>query len=289
MRVYKVASGVVMLSLITVATVAPRQGLASQPGVSECPSDIVGNGVIDAADVVAVVLSLGPCRDCAAELTGDGVVDAMDVMAVVANLGGCASIDDPVALAGGAMHICAVEDDSFATADGGCKDMATGLVWGVIGINRNWPTSVDLIADSVEAGFTDWRMPTRNEWLEVINNGAANHFGSGHAVTGGARYWSSTTQGNRAWSVVIATGESFKNRKTDFLHFTGVRDSDGGDPPDPPGGFCNNDGICDPGEDCETCGNDCDSKTNGPPSGRYCCGNGVVEGPEGDGRCDGNP
>ena len=28
---------------------------------------------------------------------------------------------------------------------------------------------------------------------------------------------------------------------------------------------------------------------DGPPSGRYCCGNGVLEGPEGDGRCDGNP
>ncbi len=83
--------------------------------------------------------------------------------AVVATLGGCASTVDPVVLAGGAMHICAVEDDSFAAADSGCKDLATGLVWSTFGMG------------------------------------------------------------------------------------------------------------------------------NGPPSGRYCCGNGVVEGPEGDGRCDGNP
>lgn len=48
------------------------------------------------------------------------------------------------------------------------------------------------------------------------------------------------------------------------------------------------DGVCAPGEDCESCPSDCDSKTNGRPSGRYCCGNGVQEGPEGDGRCDGN-
>ena len=123
----------------------------------------------------------------------------------------------------------------------------------------------------------------------MIDNGAATHFGSGHAVTGGSRYWSSTTQGNKAWSVVIATGESFKNRKTDFLHFTGVRDSDGGDPPDPPGGSCNDNGVCDPGEDCDSC-DDCAGKSNGPPSGRYCCGNGILEGPEGDGSiCDGNP
>jgi hypothetical protein len=51
---------------------------------------------------------------------------------------------------------------------------------------------------------------------------------------------------------------------------------------------CGN-GTCDAGEDCNTCSSDCDSKVNGPQSGRYCCGNGVLEGPEGDGRCDGNP
>jgi lysophospholipase L1-like esterase len=52
---------------------------------------------------------------------------------------------------------------------------------------------------------------------------------------------------------------------------------------------CNNDGICDSGEDCEICASDCDSKRTGRPNGRYCCGNGILEGPEGDGRCGGNP
>jgi len=51
---------------------------------------------------------------------------------------------------------------------------------------------------------------------------------------------------------------------------------------------CDGDGICDPGEDCNSCSSDCASKLNGNPAGRYCCGNGVQEGPEGDGRCDGN-
>jgi subtilisin family serine protease len=52
---------------------------------------------------------------------------------------------------------------------------------------------------------------------------------------------------------------------------------------------CDDDGVCEPGEDCHNCSSDCDSKLNGRPSGRYCCGNGILEGPEGDGRCDGNP
>jgi sialate O-acetylesterase len=51
---------------------------------------------------------------------------------------------------------------------------------------------------------------------------------------------------------------------------------------------CGND-ICDPGEDCSSCPGDCDSVSKGKPTNRYCCGNGILEGPEGDGRCDGNP
>ncbi len=59
---------------------------------------------------------------------------------------------------------------------------------------------------------------------------------------------------------------------------------------------CDNDGICDPGEDCTNCPNDCAGMTKGPKgsgmrsSGRFCCGNGVLEAAEGDGSlCHGNP
>ena len=53
--------------------------------------------------------------------------------------------------------------------------------------------------------------------------------------------------------------------------------------------LCNNDGVCDPGEDCNSCSNDCSGKQNGKPSGRYCCGNGAEESAEGNGSiCDGN-
>jgi hypothetical protein len=52
---------------------------------------------------------------------------------------------------------------------------------------------------------------------------------------------------------------------------------------------CNNDGVCDPGEDCLGCANDCAGVTGGKPANRYCCGNGIIETPEGDGSvCDGN-
>lgn len=53
---------------------------------------------------------------------------------------------------------------------------------------------------------------------------------------------------------------------------------------------CDNDGVCELGENCNTCPTDCEGKNNGPPSGRYCCGDGTPQPPEGGGSvCDGNP
>ena len=49
------------------------------------------------------------------------------------------------------------------------------------------------------------------------------------------------------------------------------------------------DAICAPGEDCNSCGDDCAGVTKGKPGDRYCCGNGILEGPEDDALCDGNP
>jgi sialate O-acetylesterase len=55
-----------------------------------------------------------------------------------------------------------------------------------------------------------------------------------------------------------------------------------------PSSECGND-ICEEGEDCLSCADDCEGQQTGPPSGRFCCGNGVEESAEGDGSiCDGN-
>lgn len=52
---------------------------------------------------------------------------------------------------------------------------------------------------------------------------------------------------------------------------------------------CDNDGTCDLGENCNTCPNDCEGRSGGKPSNRYCCGDGVADEAEGDGSiCDSN-
>jgi hypothetical protein len=52
---------------------------------------------------------------------------------------------------------------------------------------------------------------------------------------------------------------------------------------------CNDNGTCDPAENCEICPDECAGQKGGNQNDRYCCGNCINETPEGDGTiCDGN-
>jgi PKD repeat protein len=52
---------------------------------------------------------------------------------------------------------------------------------------------------------------------------------------------------------------------------------------------CDDDGVCEPGEDCQNCSNDCAGQQSGKPANRFCCGDGIQQSAEGDGTiCDGN-
>jgi hypothetical protein len=85
---------------------------------------------------------------------------------------------------------CRVNDSDFNSADGGCKDLNTSLVWspdlraftggpgsspGLSGSFDGW-CSQELNSDPAKGGgFTDWRSPTVDEVTEALANGLYSH------------------------------------------------------------------------------------------------------------------
>ena len=135
------------------------------------------------------------------------------------------------------IHICAAENSRFKSQYGGCHDSDTDLAWsspstaGVTWHQAIWdslssgspatdatdygrvndydsaflPTAGNYDSSATaycksltEAGYSDWRVPTRDEWENVrVNNLARTYFSSTIIpLTGGAGsgcYWSSST------------------------------------------------------------------------------------------------
>ncbi len=65
----------------------------------------------------------------------------------------------------------------------------------------SWAPAKQYAANLVEAGYSDWRLPTRAEYQFAITGGTLP------ALTPSSTYfyWTSEKQGNKAWVVSIAT------------------------------------------------------------------------------------
>ena len=59
-------------------------------GSTPCPADLTGDGVVNGADLAALLGAWGPCSgSCPADLTGDGVVNGADLAALLGAWGNC--------------------------------------------------------------------------------------------------------------------------------------------------------------------------------------------------------
>ena len=121
----------------------------------------------------------------------------------------------------------------FNNSNGTVTDLDTGLTWqqGEAQALMSW-TNALLYAESLTlAGFTDWRLPNIKE-LESLNDETltspsvdANFFPAAKS----ARYWSSTTQNNRAtnaWFAEFITGITSQSAKVGSNWVRAVRGPD---------------------------------------------------------------
>ncbi len=69
------------------------------------------------------------------------------------------------------------------------------------GARGTWPQVNTYAANLVEGGYSDWRLPTRAEFQAAISSGTMPVLTPNTAWW----YWTSETQGNRAWVVTIVT------------------------------------------------------------------------------------
>ncbi|MEE9129003.1 MAG: FG-GAP repeat protein [Phycisphaerales bacterium] len=57
--------------------------------VPPCPWDLDGSGSVGASDLLALLVSWGPCKGCPADFDGNGTVGASDLLALLVNWGPC--------------------------------------------------------------------------------------------------------------------------------------------------------------------------------------------------------
>jgi hypothetical protein len=102
---------------------------------------------------------------------------------------------------------CLLEDEGWASANGGCQDLVSGLVWSgnVVdqeGRTLTWDWAMTWCQNKVEGGFSDWRAPTLAEAQTAFKHDIAPHLDTvDHYTT-----WTSTKRGNKAYVLRLNDG-----------------------------------------------------------------------------------
>jgi len=108
---------------------------------------------------------------------------------------GALSLNLGMRFAGNPGDCVVPNDSSFASLDGGCKDLATGRVWSYQP-TTNWEIAgaKNYCTNLVEGGQSDWRMATIAELQAVVADGGYAHLALTSSANGWPGYnWSSTT------------------------------------------------------------------------------------------------
>ena len=99
--------------------------LMARPAMAQCPGDITGNGVVDGADLGAVLTTWGAPQG-QGDLNGDGTVDGADLGLLLTKWGPCITVPSWATLIEAQPDPAVVWDEGLRAAI-----TATGLAWRV--------------------------------------------------------------------------------------------------------------------------------------------------------------
>ena len=110
------------------------------------------------------------------------------------------------------------------------KDIITGLMWQKESdFTGNWKDSLKYCEDLDHAGYTDWRLPNKNELSSLLNHERLMSPYSDFpdmSRYGETQFWSSTTTGSKAWYVSLYSGNLIYEIKTRSYRTLCVRSAD---------------------------------------------------------------
>ena len=145
----------------------------------------------------------------------------------------------------------ATSSDFTISSDGkSVTDNLTGLMWQKdYETDKSWQEALKFCEDSTYAGYSDWRLPNKNELASLINYEKSSSPCSYFPNMPIGNFWSSSTEINGysyAWRVVFDYGRVSSTQKSENHHVRCVRSEKINDPcnPNPCNGLANSTQIC---------------------------------------------
>ncbi len=119
---------------------------------------------------------------------------------------------------------CVLNDATFDSQEGGCKDLVSNLVWSGGFGTPTWPVAMTFATDLVEGGYSDWRLPTLQECRDVYLLGSASHL---NFLQGNGGTWTSTAgtkrNNQKRYGFRLDTGVETLYTQNSRLYFHCVR------------------------------------------------------------------
>ena len=101
-------------------------------------------------------------------------------------------------------------------------DTATGLIWQKTCVSKTWQEALKYCENLTYAGYSDWRLPNKNELVSLVNYEKYNPASDFPNMTS-ENFWSSSSRTSAAWCVLFSNGEAAAPGKSNSYYVRCVR------------------------------------------------------------------